>query len=619
MTQSKSRKVGVFKSSQIRLVAKEHWGVLLLVAMALGGQSVLTLLLPWPVQTIIDEIGRSGVHSHDPAVKYSLFRFILSSMERFLESDEFDFLYRNIGLLTLFYLSNAALLYFQNSLLVRLGQQVVLDVRRRLFSHLIVLPQVFFETAQTGDLTSRISRDTADLQDLLEGLLTIGVRSVPTILGILVVSFTLDWIYALTFILVIPIIYWANMLLTRRTRDAIRRQRSVEGAMASSVQEALYYHKAVATLCLEEDVLEEFIEAGKESALYGVAAGRFQGMLTASMDLLVGVTALVILFVGVLRILHGCLTVGQLLVFLAYLNSLFKPIREISKFTGRLAKSSAALERIEEIMKMDPYHMGAAESPDAVSAPPFRGHISLRGVTFGYLPHQPILEDVNLEVLPGQKVAFVGDSGSGKSSILSLFMRLYDPWQGQVLFDGTDIRRFTLSSLRRQMAIVLQDSFIFNMTIRENIALARPEATPEGVIQAAKAAEADEFIHEFPQGYDTPLGEGGAGLSGGQKRRLAIARAILRDSPLVLLDEPTTGLDAASEQKVMAALQRLSHGKTTVIVTHQLSTITDANRIFLMAKGRILESGTHEDLLRKNGAYARLWNVQQGDLPALTI
>jgi ATP-binding cassette subfamily B protein len=576
-------------------------------------------MLPWPVQAIIDHIGRSSIHSHDPAARYSLFQFILSSAERFIQSNEFDFLYKNIGWLSLLYLSNAALLYFQNIVLVRLGQRVVLDIRRRLFSHLIALPQNFFEKAQTGDLTSRISKDTADLQDLLEGLLTIGVRSIPTILGILVVSFTLDWIYALTFLLVIPVIYWANLLLTRRTRDAVRKQRSVEGAIASNVQEALYSHKAVATLCLEEDVLEDFVEAGEESALHGVAAGRFQGMLTASMDFLVGATTLVILFVGVLRILHGCLTVGQLLVFLSYLNSLFKPIREISKFTGRMTKSTTALERIEEIMGMDLFQMGATETADAIPAPPFRGHIALRGVTFGYQPDQPILEGVNLEVLPGQKVAFVGDSGSGKSSILSLIMRLYDPWEGQVVVDELDIRRFTLSSLRNQMAIVLQDSFIFNMTIRENIALARPEATAAEVIQAAKAAEADEFIQELPLNYDTPLGEGGAGLSGGQKRRLAIARAILRNSPLVLLDEPTAGLDATSEQNVMEALRRLSQGKTTIVVTHQLSTITDADQIFLISKGKIQESGSHEELLRKGSAYAHLWATQQGESLILTV
>lgn len=590
-----------------------------MVSVALLAQSALTLMLPWPVQSIIDHIGRGSVHNHDPAGRYSLFQFILSSVQRFIQSDELDFLYKNIGWLSLLYISNAALLYFQNIILARLGQQVVLDIRRRLFSHLIALPQKFFEKAQTGDLTSRISKDTADLQDILEGLLTIGVRSIPTVLGILAVSFILDWIYALTFLLVIPVIYWANLVLTRRTRDAVRKQRCLEGSIASNVQEALYCHKAVATLCLEEDVLEDFVEAGQESALHGVAAGRFQGMLTASMDFLVGATTLVILFVGGLRILHGCLTVGQLLVFLSYLNSLFKPIREISKFTGRMAKSSTALERIEEIMGMDPFHMGATESKDAIPAPPFRGHIALRGVTFGYQPDQPIVKGVNLEVLPGQKAAFVGDSGSGKSSILSLIMRLYDPWQGQVVVDGMDVRRFTLASLRNQMAIVLQDSFIFNMTIRENIALARPEATEAEVIHAAKAAEADEFIQKLPLNYDTPLGEGGAGLSGGQKRRLAIARAILRNSPLVLLDEPTAGLDATSEQKVMEALRHLSRGKTTIVVTHQLSTITDADRIFLISKGKIQESGTHEELLRKEGAYAHLWAAQQGERPLLVV
>jgi ATP-binding cassette subfamily B protein len=420
----------------------------------------------------------------------------------------------------------------------------------------------------------------------------------------------------MTFIFVIPLIYWANVVFTRRTKDAVRRQRRIEGELASNVQEALYYHKAVTTMSLENDMVEDFLEDGRTSAHYGTRAGRFQGILTASMDLLVGMTTLVVLFVGALRILHGCLTVGQLTVFLSYLNSLFKPIREISKFAGRSAKAAAAIERIEEIMRINPLDIGAAELPDAVDAPHFRGHISLKGVSFGYHRDHQVLKDLSLEIPAGRKVALVGDSGSGKSSILYLLMRLYDPWQGKVEIDGVDTCTLKLSSLRNQLAVVLQDSFIFNTTIMENIAIARPGATEEEVIEAAKAAEADEFIRNLPQGYNTHLGEGGAGLSGGQKRRLAIARAMLRDAPIVLLDEPTVGLDAASEQKVVNALRHLAEGRTTLIVTHQLCTITNADLIVVLSKGKIVETGAHEQLLEQNGLYKKLWQAQQQEAPA---
>ena len=410
--------------------------------------------------------------------------------------------------------------------------------------------------------------------------------------------------------IIIPIVFLANAIFAPRTKNEIRRQRRIEGGMASSVQEALYYHKAVATLSLEGGVVESFMESGRQSAYHGVQAGRFQGILTASIDLLVGISSVLVIFVGIMRIIHGCLTVGQLMVFLTYLNSLFKPIREITKFTGRIAKSAAALERVEDIMHLNPMDIGATDLPNASEAPPFRGNIELNDVTFGY-GDEPNLRNLSLSIPVGTKVAIVGGSGGGKSTLLQLIMRLYDPQKGNVYIDGINIRKLKLGSLRNQMGTVLQDSFIFNMSIADNIALAKPGATEQEVQEAAVQAEADEFIRELPSGYETVLGEGGAGLSGGQKRRLAIARAFLRNAPIILLDEPTTGLDAASENKVVAAITRLSKGKTTLFVTHQLSAVSDADLIIVVSDGKIVQRGTHEELLRKEGCYRELWELQQ--------
>jgi ATP-binding cassette subfamily B protein len=236
----------------------------------------------------------------------------------------------------------------------------------------------------------------------------------------------------------------------------------------------------------------------------------------------------------------------------------------------------------------------------------------LEGVSFGYDPDRPILDNLSLSIPVGEKVALVGDSGNGKSTILHLIMRLYAPQQGKVTIDGIDTRTMECASLRSQMAIVLQDSYIFKASIRENIAIAKPGATELEIVRAARAAGADAFIRKLPNGYDTHLGEGGSGLSGGQKRRIAIARAILRDAPIVLLDEPTAGLDAASEQRIIAALKELTKGKTTIVVTHQLTTITDADRILVISEGKIAEAGTHQELLNRNGAYKTLWDAQQG-------
>ncbi|SMC22330.1 ATP-binding cassette, subfamily B [Desulfacinum hydrothermale DSM 13146] len=600
-------------ASQLTSAVRRHWKVALLVAAAMAGQTLLTLAQPWPLRALIDHVVQNPSNTNDLMSRYSLTEFILVSIRGFFHEDLYHFLFQGIFLLALIYCGNALLLYVQNTALATLGQRVVLTIRERLFSHLVSLPHGFFEKARTGDLTSRISKDTADAQDILESLLTVLIRSLPTVVGILVVSFVMDWIYALTFVMVIPVVYWANVFFSRRTREAVRRQRRIEGALASSVQETFYYHKAVTSLSLENEVVDDFLEGGRESAQQAVRAGRYQGMLTASMDMLVGATSLLVLFVGILRIIHGCLTVGQLMVFLSYLNSLFKPIREMSKFAGRWAKSSAALERIEEIMALNPAEMGACDVPHAVPAPRFRGHVQFRDVWFGYDKDRPLLRGFEMAVAAGERVALVGDSGSGKSTLLHLLMRLYDPDRGAVLVDGRDIREFTLASLRNQMAVVLQDSYIFRMSVRDNIAMAKPGATEDEVVAAARAAGAHEFILGLSQGYDTQLGEGGGGLSGGQKRRLAIARAILRDAPIVVLDEPTVGLDAASEKRVMASIQRLTRGRTTFMVTHQLATIMDFDRIVVLSGGEVVESGRHEDLVQAGGLYQRLWESQRAE------
>ncbi len=604
------------RSSQLYLALKAHRLLVLIVSLTMVAQTGLILVQPWPIRMMIDHVVANPDQGHDMAVKYGLLRFTFSTIKGFFYSQDFDFLYKGVGILLAIHLINSILLYFQNISLSQLGQKVVLQIRKNLFTQMITLPQSFFEKAQTGDLTSRISKDTADTQDILESFITIFVRSVPTVIGILIVSFSIDWIYALTFVLVIPAVYWANFILTRRTKKAMRKQRRVEGEMASNVQEAFYYHKAIATLSIESDIVDDFMESSRESASHGMDAGRSQAILSSALALLIGITSLFVLFVGILRILHGSLTVGKLMVFLSYLNSIFGPIREISKFTGRIAKSAAALERIEEIARLNPLEIGAVELPRAKEARSFRGNIAWKDVTFGYQPEQAVLQNFSLAISSGQKVAFVGESGSGKSTILQLLMRLYDPQHGHISIDGVDIRSLKLPSLRNQMAVVLQDSYIFNMSIGENIAIGNPGATRQKIEEAAKAAEAHDFIGLLPEGYETTLGEGGAGLSGGQKRRLAIARAFLRNAPITLLDEPTAGLDAESEQKVAEAVQRLSKGKTTLIVTHQLATVLDADLIVVLSEGKIVESGSHGELLEMGGLYKRLWETQQGESTA---
>ncbi len=604
------------RCSQLWQATKKNWKSVLILVFAFVGETVTILLQPWPMKSIIDEIiQRVPDAGTVTGTKVGLLHFIIGSFKAIFIETRFDFLYLGIGFLILIIFFKSFFVYLQSIYLTRLGQGVTLEIRNRLFSHIINLPHRFFDESRSGDLTNRISKDTAELQDILELFIIILVRSLPTITGILIIVFSLDWVYAITFIIVIPIVYMASIYFSNRTKKAMQHQRRLEGSMASTAQEAFYYHKAIASLSMENEITDDLLADGKLSADKGIQAGRYQGLLSSSVEFLVSLTRAFVLFIGALRILHGCLTVGQLTIFLTYLNSLFRPVREFSKFMGKAAKSMASNERVEEIMCISPEKMGVCELDDAVEAAPFKGRIHFSRVHFAYQSDKEVVKGFDLKIKAGEKLAIVGNSGCGKSTIVNLLLRLYDPQHGTITIDNIDIRKFTLNSLRTQISTVLQDSYIFDTTVKENIALAYSGnladiASNENIIAAAKTAKAHEFIQELPEGYDTHLGEGGARLSGGQKRRIAIARTILRNVPIVILDEPTVGLDAVSEKKVIEAIDNLTAGRTVIIVTHQLSTIINSDHIVVMDDGKIAEEGTHNELLNQHGLYRRLWEGQ---------
>jgi ATP-binding cassette subfamily B protein len=338
-----------------------------------------------------------------------------------------------------------------------------------------------------------------------------------------------------------------------------------------------------------------------------VKAKRLAASLERSVDLLTAIAGALVLFYGTRLVLRKELTAGALLVFLAYLKNAFRPIQEFAKYTARLGKAAAAGERVLDLLQHVPE---IRDLPGAVQAPAFRGTIRFENVSFAYENGQSLLRDVDVEVLPGQRIALVGPSGSGKSTLVSLVLRLYDPQHGRVLIDGRDIREFTLESLRSQISAVLQDNLLFASSVRENIAHGAPDASPEAIIASAKLANAHEFVMTLPQGYDTVLGERGVTLSQGQRQRLAIARAAIRKAPILILDEPMTGLDKHNERAVVESLERLDYGCTTFLITHDMRHAARASSILYLEGGRILERGTHTELLGANGRYAALFRLQ---------
>ena len=381
--------------------------------------------------------------------------------------------------------------------------------------------------------------------------------------------------------------------------------------MAATAAESIGAVKEIHALSLEGTFARVFTGESRKNLATGADATRLAAGLERTVDLLIAVATALTLWLGARLVLRGAMTPGDLVVFLAYLRSAFRPVRDFAKYTGRLAKASAAGERVLDVLDRTP---DVRDLPGAVPAPAFRGAVRFERVSFAYEPGRPVLEEIDCEILPGQHVALVGPSGSGKSTLVSLILRLYDPTAGRVLIDGRDIREYTLASLRPQISVVLQDSLLFATTIRDNIAYGAsggPSPPPaEAVEAAAGLANAHAFVAALPQGYDTVVGERGVTLSHGQRQRIAIARAAIRRAPIVLLDEPTTGLDKENEWAVIEALERLVAGCTTFLITHDLRLATRADLILYLDAGTVHERGTHAALLRANGRYAALYRMQ---------
>lgn len=504
--------------------------------------------------------------------------------------------------------------YLQRYLIASAGHEVAFLLRRRLFLHLQRLSLTFHRRQRIGDLVMRTTSDTAMMREMMVDAVVISATSILTLGAMVAVMAYVDWQLTLISLSVLPLLSLSLVRLSGELRTAVRKQRSREGRMASHIGETLGAIAVVQVHGREAAEASRFGEANKRTLSQGLRTVRLEASLERTSEIMISIGTGLVLWFGTERVMSGILTPGDLLVFTSYLASMYKPLRKIAQVASRVSKARVCAERVFSLLQVDEK---VRTSKAAVAAPRFEGRVAFRNITFSYRPGVPVLDDVSVTVKPGQTLAIVGANGAGKSTLSSMLPRLFDPDAGTITIDGEKITSYTLESLRDQIGVVLQQPILFATTIRENIAYGKPGATDEEIVAAARLADAHEFILGLKDGYLTDVGERGDTLSGGQRQKIAIARAMIKDPPILILDEPTAHLDASSAAHLNRTLAKVSAGKTTLRVSHRLSEVRKARRVLVLDHGRAVQYGTHDQLLAEDGWYRDTWQLQEGGkLPA---
>ena len=587
----------------IRSLVRPYRGTLLIILLAMVVQTAMSVAGPWPLKIILDNV--VGSHKLAPWLA-DLLRPVLSG------SGKMQIAVAAALAVVVIAVVGAIASYIANYYTTSVGQYVANDLRLRTYHHLQQQSLSFYDTHQSGALLSTITSDVQTIQSFASSA-TLGiVVDLFTIVAMLLIMFRMDLDFTLIALAVTPFLLLLVSRFNKAVKKATHEVRKQQSKVVSVVEQGLESMRVVKAFGRQDLAEQGLAEVSRATVNAALKARRIKALLSPIVSIAVALCTAVVLWRGSSLILAGVMTAGALTVFLAYLRKFFKPVQDLATMTNTIAQAAVGVDRIRAILDADTL---IPERPDAREPQALSGEIEFDHVGFAYESGAPVLTDVSFKVKAGQMVGIVGPTGCGKSTVVSLIPRFYDPTAGTVKIDGADLREFKKDRLRNQIGYVLQEPGLFAGTVRDNIAYGKPGVTEEQIKEAAKLANADEFIAKMPHGLNTMIGERGETLSGGQRQRIGIARAIIRNNPILILDEPTAALDTESEKLVIDALEKLMKGRTVLTIAHRLSTIRDADKIVVLKDGVVAEEGSHDQLLARHGVYAELYRIQYDTTP----
>ena len=567
-------------------LARKYWKLIAMTALTMLALVGAQLLIPWMIRLLIERL------TTEP-----------------LSQDTIDFITRISVIALIVFIARALMQFIRSYAAHKAGWGVVSDARRLVYQHIQKLSLRFYEDKQTGQLMSRIINDTDLFERMIAHALPDVIVNGITLIGVIAILVSMNVHLTLLTLIPIPLIILALIGYSKLVRPAFKNRQQSIGELNAVLNDSLSGIREVKAFAREEDELDKVDNKIQLVLHKNLRALKLMAIFNPIFDFAAGIGQLLVIFFGARMAIAGTLSIADLVAFFLYLDSFYTPVRSLGNSMEAVQESLAGFERISDILTVSPEIISP---PDPhLFAEPIQGHIRFDDVCFHYIEGEEVLTDINVNIQAGSTVALVGPTGVGKTTLVGLIPRFYDVINGKVSIDGVDVRDFDLDQLHESVSMVLQDVFLFHGTIRENILFGRPNATEEEVLHAARIANAAEFIDRMPHGYDTMIGERGVKLSGGQKQRLSIARAILKNSPILILDEATSAVDTETELLIQQALERLIKGRTTIIIAHRLSTVRNADKIVAMEGTGIVESGTHAELLAQKGLYHKLYTVQQ--------